>query len=101
MRHGKRLAALVAAIALGTVLTMAPGGSAYAVGPALAPLADDEIPIEAREGWRYGTDYLFPLTRHIDETGLPLAGKIPLYPFTAALDLGQLAFGAVAGLFGD
>ena len=52
-------------------------------------------------GWRYGTDYLFPLTRGGDEAGLPTWGRIVLSPITVALDTGMLPFGAVAGLFGD
>ena len=51
--------------------------------------------------WRYDTYYLFPLTRHMDEAEIPRGCQIPLYPFTVAIDIAQLPFGAIAGLFGE
>ena len=68
------------------------------------PTDDGLTPEEAwddEHGWRYGTDYLFPLTRGGGEAGLPTWGRIVLSPITVALDTGMLPFGALAGLFGD
>ena len=68
------------------------------------PTDDGPTPEEAwddEHGWRYGTDYLFPLTRGGGEAGLPTWGRIVLSPITVALDTGLLPFGALAGLFGD
>ena len=68
------------------------------------PTDDGLTPEEAwddEHGWRYGTDYLFPLTRGGGEAGLPTWGRIVLSPITVALDTGLLPFGALAGLFGD
>ncbi len=68
------------------------------------PTDDGLTPEEAwddEHGWRYGTDYLFPLTRGGKEAGLPTWGRIVLSPITVALDTGMLPFGALAGLFGD
>lgn len=68
------------------------------------PTDDGPTPEEAwddEHGWRYGTDYLFPLTRGGGEAGLPTWGRIVLSPITIALDTGLLPFGALAGLFGD
>jgi len=73
---------------------------------AAGSLPSDEGPTpeeawDTGHGWRYGTDYLFPLTRGADEAGLPPWGRIVLSPITVALDLGMLPIGALAGLFGD
>ena len=53
------------------------------------------------DGWRYNTYYIYPLTRHLGESGIKGAWRYTLYPFTALLDTAQLPFGALAGLFGD
>ena len=56
----------------------------------------------AKEPWRYGTYYLFPLTRHLGTAGgVSRNWRYPLYPLTVAFDAGQLPFGAIAGLFGE
>lgn len=56
---------------------------------------DDQRP------WRYGTQYIFPLTRGMGDAGIPPVARYPLYPFTAIFDLGHLPIGALAGLFGN
>jgi hypothetical protein len=53
------------------------------------------------DGWHYCSYYILPLTRHMQDSGLPLAGQIVLYPLAAAFDLAQLPFGALAGLAGE
>jgi len=64
---------------------------------------DGEIAIrdwQDRRPWRYGTWNLFPLTRGMDDAGLPLAARIPLYLFTVPFDLAQLPLAAIGGLYG-
>ena len=53
------------------------------------------------EDWRYNTYYIFPLVRHMPDSGLPKWGQWMTYPFAAIIDLGQLPVGALGGLFGD
>ncbi len=68
------------------------------------PIDDGPTPEEAwddERGWRYGIDYLFPLTRGGEEAGLPTWGRIVLSPITVVLDTAMLPFGALAGLLGD
>jgi len=67
------------------------------------PEASDEAMRKAtgETEWRYDTYYLFPLTRHMPDSGLPLYGQIMLYPLSAAIDLVQLPIGALAGLAGE
>ena len=56
--------------------------------------------MERHRGWEYDTYYIFPLTRHMPDSELPLAGQIALYPLAFIIDLGQWPFGALAGLAG-
>ena len=52
-------------------------------------------------GWRYNSYYIYPLTRHMDESDIPKGWpRYALYPVTLALDTVQLPAGAVIGLFG-
>jgi hypothetical protein len=89
-----------AAILLALLLAIWTSPAAAEAGPATttttstrsAGLGDD---------WRYSTYYLYPLTRHMEESDIPKGWRIPLYPITAVLDTAQLPFGALAGLFGD
>ena len=53
------------------------------------------------DGWRYGTYYLYPLTRHMGESEASKPWSYGMLPFTVVLDTVQLPFGALAGLFGD
>jgi hypothetical protein len=70
-----------------------------------APTADSEAIDETDqtddEGWRYDTYYIFPLTRHMPDSELPMAGQIALYPFAFAIDLVQWPFGVLVGLGGE
>jgi hypothetical protein len=52
------------------------------------------------DGWEYDPYYIFPLTRHMPDSELPLAGQIVLYPIAFIIDLGQWPLGALAGLAG-
>jgi hypothetical protein len=51
--------------------------------------------------WRYDTYYIFPLTRHMPDSELPLGGQIALYPFAFVIDLVQWPFGVLVGLGGE
>jgi hypothetical protein len=53
------------------------------------------------DGWRYDTYYIFPCTRHMPDSELPIAGQIALYPFAFAIDLVQWPFGVLVGLGGE
>ena len=75
--------------------------------PAADPMDDvssheSEIMMEEKydDVWDYDPYYIFPLTRHMSDSGLPLAGQIALYPFAFVIDLGQWPIGALAGLAG-
>jgi hypothetical protein len=50
--------------------------------------------------WEYDPYYIFPLTRHMPDSELPLAGQIILYPIGFMIDLVQWPLGALAGLGG-
>ncbi len=52
------------------------------------------------DGWEYDPYYIFPLTRHMSDSGLPRGGQIALYPLAFVIDLGQWPFGGLAGLAG-
>ena len=52
-------------------------------------------------GWEYDDYYIFPLTRHMPDSELPMAGQIALYPFAFLIDLVQWPFGALVGLGGE
>ena len=54
-----------------------------------------------RRPWGYGSQQLYPLTRGMEDAGIPPLARWPLYPFTAIFDTGNLVFGAIGGLWGD
>jgi hypothetical protein len=56
---------------------------------------------QQRRRWRYGTQNLFPLTRGMEEAGIPKGVRWALHPFTVAFDAGNAVFGAIGGLYGD
>ena len=56
---------------------------------------------QGRRSWGYGTQQLYPLTRGMQDAGIPTWLRWPLYPFTALLDTGNLAFSAIGALYGD
>ena len=70
----------------------AEGGDDYVYTP--APDASED------EGWEYDPYYIFPLTRHMPDSELPLIGQIALYPLAFIIDLGQWPWGVLAGLAG-
>jgi hypothetical protein len=55
---------------------------------------------EMSDEWEYDTYYIFPLTRHMPDSELPMAGQIALYPLAFVIDLGQWPIGALCGLAG-
>jgi hypothetical protein len=63
--------------------------------------ANDETDQTDHDGWRYDTYYIFPCTRHMPDSDLPMAGQIALYPFAFAIDLVQWPFGVLVGLGGE
>lgn len=69
-----------------------PDESSYGSGDATHQGYDD--------GWEYDPYYVFPLTRHMSDSELPMAGQIALYPFAFVIDVVQLPIGALAGLAG-
>ena len=98
-------ALLAAAVLLLTSVASADdtGGEAIPVPPPAQPSETyaDAPPSSEDEGWHYCSYYILPLTRHMRDSGLPLAGRIALYPLALAFDIGQLPFGALAGLAGE
>ena len=75
------------AVCIGLALALGSSGAA-AAGP-----ADDPEIVQAETSaieqwqdqnpWGYGTDYLYPLTRDLTGSDMPLWGKIPIYPAAA------------------
>lgn len=51
--------------------------------------------------WRYGTQYLYGLTRGMDDAGVPRPAQYVLGVFTAIADTANLPIAAIAGLFGS
>lgn len=80
-------------------ISLPPAAESAAALPAAAP-SDAPNPGED-DGWRYCTYYILPLTRHMQDSGLPLAGRIFLYPLAAAFDVAQLPVGVLAGFAGE
>jgi hypothetical protein len=56
-----------------------------------------------REGrsWRYGTEYLFGVTRGLEDENIPLWCGRAAWIVTVPFDIANLPFTALAGLFGD
>ena len=86
-----------AALALLFVLCAAPA----AAEPGAAASEESQPSRLPDSHWSYGTYYLYPLTRHMEESKIPMACRYALYPVAAILDTVQLPLGAIAGLFGD
>jgi hypothetical protein len=62
---------------------------------------NDEADRPGDQEWRYDTYYIFPLTRHMPDSELPMAGQIALYPFAFVIDCVQWPFGLLVGLGGE
>lgn len=91
--------------------------SAFALAPALAradrsdePLrndfpkpSDNPALVQWRDArtWRYNTEYLFGVTRGLRDQGIPLWCEGAAWVVTVPLDLTNLPFATLAGLFGD
>ena len=103
-----RLTAIFLAISIGCVLAAGPAVSDQHES-ADAGLEEDgaaeRTAMEAwgdQNPWRYNTDYLFLLTRGLEDAGVerPWA-RFGLYLLTVPLDIADLPFSALGGLFGD
>lgn len=51
--------------------------------------------------WRYNTDYLFGVTRGLRDQAIPLWCEGASWVVTVPIDIANLPFTALAGLFGD
>ena len=82
-------------------LIMAGPASAEEGSSGYANRSSDSIWVSGYDdGWQYDPYYIFPLTRHMSDSGLPLWAQIPLYPIGFAIDLVQWPVGLLAGLGG-
>ena len=93
--------ALLATSLIILVVTAGPVLAEDATSPNTDFEAIDETDQTDNDGWRYDTYYIFPLTRHMPDSELPMAGQIALYPFAFAIDLVQWPFGVLVGLGGE
>ncbi len=97
---------MTASTGLATAITVALLSVAY-TAPALAEAGPHSSSGAAAysspdsDKWSYNTYYLFPLTRHMDESEITGGWRYAMYPLTVVLDTVQLPWGAFAGLFGD
>jgi hypothetical protein len=74
------------------------------VGPEDPPTDDlcmQVVTYDPERPWRYDTEYIFPLTRHMHCSGLPMAAQVVMYPFAAIIDVFELPVGAIVGLGGE
>jgi hypothetical protein len=107
-RLGRPLAQALAGLLLLLVLSASPilAAETAASGSPRGSDAEPErvvyasTPAERGEQWEYDPYYVFPLTRHMSESGLPFPAQIALYPIGFALDLAQWPVGLLAGLAG-
>jgi hypothetical protein len=56
---------------------------------------------EQRRHWKYDSGYFFVLSRGMDEAGFPRAARPFLLLVTVPIDIVQVPFAAIAGLFGS
>lgn len=97
-----------AAMALATACVLSTLGAsaseqAAAADPPTVSASDSSAKASTRthaDRWEYDPYYVFPLIRHMPDSGLPLAGQIALYPLAFVVDLGSWPVGALAGLAG-
>jgi hypothetical protein len=94
-----KAAMILSAAAILCVLALSASPVLAEPGPIPPAEASEGDPLD--DGWKYDTYYLYPLTRHIDESGVTNNWRYALYPITVVMDTAQLPFGALAGLFGD
>ena len=90
--------ALAAVLALLLSTSMASAAADMENG-AYAEVDDSEGDVHQGD-WEYDPYYVFPLTRHMPDSELPMAGQIALYPVAFVIDLIQWPIGALAGLAG-
>ncbi len=85
-------------------------GSADAASAVAGPTYEPEVVQSSRSAiwhwradnpWRYGTDGIFSLTRGLADEPIHIAGWVAASFVTVPLDLIQLPFAALGGLWGD
>lgn len=77
-------------------------GVVYEVPDQAVPSVGDAMQRwQAQRPWRYGTQYFFPLTRGLEEAGVPARARPAAWVFTVPFDVAHLPFAAIAGLFGS
>ena len=76
---------------------ISPDSSQVRIVDSSPPLADSE----AVPGWSYNSDYIYSLSRTLRDSGLPTAGKVPLFVPSLILDTAFLPISLIAGLLGD
>ncbi|HKK53275.1 MAG TPA: hypothetical protein VKA74_16875 [Myxococcota bacterium] len=105
---------LLGGLLLAVVVAAAPAwaqdsGSVDGARPDPAPLGADAdsqplpataLEIQEEADWEYDPYYVFPLTRHLSESGLSFPARVALYPIGFILDLGQWPVGLLLGLAG-
>jgi hypothetical protein len=93
---------IVLTLALGMGCLLASGQASAVKDPYDASSGGSEDMAEQQNGdrWEYDPYYIFPLTRHMSDAELPIAGQVVLYPVAFVIDLVQWPFGTLAGLAG-
>ncbi len=105
---GSRLGNALAVLAALGALALAPAPArAEAIDESLrkdfpAP-GDNRALAQWREsrGWQYSTDYLFGVTRGLEDQNMPRWCERAAWLVTVPFDIANLPFTALAGLFGD
>jgi hypothetical protein len=102
-------------LAMGLAFVATVGGLALAPPPAYADTSDERLRKDFpkpsdnpaleqwRDGrvWRYNTEYLFGVTRGLKDQAIPTMCERAAWVVTVPLDIVNLPFTALAGLFGD
>jgi len=92
---------------LGALALAAPSARAETSDNALRkdfPKPSDNPALErwrAARHWRYSTDYLFGVTRGLEDEAIPIWCERAAWIVTVPFDIANLPFAALAGLFGD
>jgi len=92
---------------LGTLALATPPPRAQESDAALRkdfPKPDDNPAVErwrAGRTWHYSTDYLFGVTRGLEDEVMPIWCERAAWIVTVPFDIANLPFAALAGLFGD
>ena len=102
--QSKRLSSVSIALALtlGTGCLFATSEASAVKDPYDASSAGsrDRMDEKNADSWEYDPYYIFPMTRHMSDSELPMTGQVLLYPFAFMIDLVQWPLGTLAGLAG-